>query len=291
MENRSQRDWAISLEKEAANFQGRAGIFLYGLDSGIQFSYQGGRCFPAASLIKIPLFLAAAELTEDVEWNRPMTVTRENRVGGTGILARMKESYSPLWQELLFLSIAESDNTAANQILDCIGGYCPVRDWLVRHHIRHTKIERKMRETEAGQEGRENWTTASDMGKILSDAVLHASQAGPEGMAGRKLLEAMGKQQYRNKLPALIPTENPPPPEGRPSPGHAVIWNKTGDLGRIQHDAGLFLLPTGHRYILVICTEHEKDGQEGIRWIADISCRIWRIMTDEESDRSGRFAV
>jgi beta-lactamase class A len=54
MENRSQRDWAISLEKEAANFQGRAGIFLYGLDSGIQFSYQGGRCFPAASLIKIP---------------------------------------------------------------------------------------------------------------------------------------------------------------------------------------------------------------------------------------------
>lgn len=283
MEDKAARQeaWKTALRKEAGRFTGQIGIFLRGLGNNIEFSYRSDQCFAAASLIKIPLFLAASEIMGEQKWESQIPIDPRNRAGGTGVIAHLNESFIPTWKELLFLSIAWSDNTAANQILDCIGGFPAVQDWIRRNRLTHTQMQRKMMDRKAEAEGRENRTSAEDIGNILFQSAAHALEKAAPSAQDRLLLEAMKQQHYRNKLPARIPSEAPDFEKDIPSPGHVLVWNKTGDLGCIQHDAGIFALPSGQRYILVICTEHEKNGQTGARWIAEMSRCIWRLMTDE----------
>lgn len=268
-------------DKQVRHFDGQAGVFFRGLQRGEEFHWHDCTVFRAASLIKIPLFLAAAEMTEQQDWNMPVSINDRNRVGGTGILAGMNHDIRLTWRELMTLSAAWSDNTAANQILDCIGGFPAVQDWLRRNRMEHTQMNRKMMDRQAAAEGKENWTCASDVGEMLSRAVTGTQDCGCPYISGTRLLGALQKQHYRNKLPALIPAEPPEFCGGRPSGGHVLVQNKTGDWGLIQHDAGIFTLPSGGQYILSVCTEHSYDGNEGCRWIAELSRDVWTVLSME----------
>ncbi|MEG1895985.1 MAG: serine hydrolase, partial [Oscillospiraceae bacterium] len=76
---------------------GTFGIYVKNIDSDETFTLNADVVFPAASIIKIPLLAFLLKKVEDgsIDWNAPVDIAVSNRVGGTGILAQLDESYSP----------------------------------------------------------------------------------------------------------------------------------------------------------------------------------------------------
>src|SRR5690606_656261 len=76
--------------------------------------------FPSASLIKVPILVT---LLDDVEQGRMRldersTMIARDRVGGSGILKHMRSGSAPSLEDLAWLMITLSDNTATNLLLD-----------------------------------------------------------------------------------------------------------------------------------------------------------------------------
>lgn len=272
-------DMEHEAERQMVSFSGACSFFFHDIGSGREIQYEGDRIFPSASLIKLPLVLAAARMASGQDGNQKVPLSPRNRAGGTGGVYLLNDSYIPTLHELMFLAIAWSDNTAANQLIDWIGGFGPVRDLLHEKHMDHTRMEKKMLDGAAAAAGAVNETTACDMGRLLTDTAERIDSHNPADQPERFLFQAMKRQQYRNKLPALIPAEESYFPPDKPGPGHVLVGNKTGDLGRVQHDGGIFVLPSGRIYVLAVCTVHETWGQAGCRLIAELSRTVWQHMS------------
>lgn len=123
----------------------------------------------SASIIKIYILGAVLELSERgaLDLDQKITVRRSDMVGGAGsISGHTGEPVYPVYK-LLDYMITESDNTATNVLLDTIG-MDTVQDFIVRHGFTDTVIRRKMMDFRALQEGRDNLTSISDVGKFFS---------------------------------------------------------------------------------------------------------------------------
>ena len=57
-----------------------------------------------------------------------------------------------------------------------------------------------------------------------------------------------------------------------------MVGNKTGDLGRVQHDVGIFELPDHHRYTISMFTKDMASDQEGMALIAEVSKAVYLAM-------------
>ena len=80
-----------------SGLDGNVGLYVEMLDTGEKFEINPDLVFPSASVIKIPML---SLLLRDVaagkaDWNAPRTIAQCNRVGGTGILAYLDQSYAP----------------------------------------------------------------------------------------------------------------------------------------------------------------------------------------------------
>ncbi len=101
-------------------------------------------------------------------------------------------------------------------------------------------------------------TTAADLVKILK--LLDAGK-GPfaDAKLRARLLKDMGKQVYRNGIPAGVASVDK----------HATVQDKVGFLTQTNNDAGIVTTKDGHRYILVIMTTgHEQLDFSQIKTIA-----------------------
>ncbi|WP_407892308.1 serine hydrolase [Lacticaseibacillus sp. N501-2] len=86
-------------------------------------------------------------------------------------------------------------------------------------------------------------TTANDLVKVLR--MLDAGSGPFKNKTLRaRLLNDMGKQIYRNGIPAGVKSVDP----------QAKVQDKVGFLPNTNHDAGIVTTKAGHRYILVIMT-------------------------------------
>lgn len=109
-----------ALERITSSFRGIAGISVRNLETGETLSLRGEEKFPSASLIKVPILVA---LLEEVEGGRMQldersTMIARDRVGGSGILRHMQPGHDPTIEDLAWLMITLSDNTATNLLLD-----------------------------------------------------------------------------------------------------------------------------------------------------------------------------
>lgn len=101
-------------------------------------------------------------------------------------------------------------------------------------------------------------TTAADLVRILK--LLDAGK-GPfaDAKLRARLLKDMGKQVYRNGIPAGVASVDK----------HATVQDKVGFLTQTNNDAGIVTTKDGHRYILVIMTTgHEQLDFSQIKAIA-----------------------
>jgi beta-lactamase class A len=134
------------------------------------FSQRPDEVFPAASVIKIPLVMAlyadAAEGRLSLEERVPVGTT----VSGTGILGDLRDVADVSLRDLAMLTIALSDNTATNRLIERVG-VARVEERLAEWGCTRTKLARGMFDWDAQRRGLENLAAPSEVVALLERLV------------------------------------------------------------------------------------------------------------------------
>ncbi|WP_337616824.1 serine hydrolase, partial [Acidaminococcus timonensis] len=110
-----------------------------------QSIYRGSETMPAASMIKVFILAKAYEDIQSgsLRRNETFTLTPDNVVGGAGILQGRGYGTRVSLQEAMDLMITESDNTAANLLIDRLG-MDRINSYMQSHGYTHSVLRRKM---------------------------------------------------------------------------------------------------------------------------------------------------
>ncbi|WFA10057.1 serine hydrolase [Tissierella sp. Yu-01] len=265
-----------------SDLDGIVGLYFEDLNSGKKITINADLEFSAASTIKIPLVTLLFKKAQkgEINLNEKVIIDESNRVGGSGIIKELDSDYTPTIIDLAKLAIVLSDNVATNQLIDIVGGADEVTNFCNDMNLKSTRLQRKMMDFESLKAGKDNYTTPSDMGYLLK---LLANDEFKSEDVSKGVINIMKRQQLNQKLPYLIPALEPDDPNidsNTIDQGTVVVAHKTGELDRVQHDVGVFLLPNGHKYILAIYTKNLSTDSEGIKAIANLSKVVYDCMVE-----------
>ncbi len=263
--------------KILSELNGNAAVYVEDCESGELFTVNPDRVFPSCSVIKIPmlglLLLDAADGKVDLQ--APRHIADNNRVAGTGILHELDKTYDPSLYNMAKMMIIMSDNMATNEIMDIIG-IERFNEWVHGQGQKNTLLMRKMMDFEAIKQGKNNYMTAGDAGVICSKIAKGEYQSKE---ISDTILTMMRSQQYRNKIPALIPAiPSYSGISGEIPEGSVLVGNKTGDLVGIQHDVGIFELPDHRRYVVSMFTDGLEKDCDGIQAIGKVSLAVYEAL-------------
>lgn len=214
----------------------------------------------SASMIKVFLLADVMEKVKmgKLNLNDEYILQNKDKVGGAGILSGYPDGSVISLEKLTELMITESDNTATNIIIDMVGVE-DVNRYLVMNGYKDTQLRRKMMDMIAIREGRENYTSASDLGTFFL-RLYHSKILG--GEYDDKMREILFKQTDEECFVRALP--------------YARIAHKTGELDHFYADGGIIYGSGEHDMILVILAEDIQDRAQtldNMREIARLAIR------------------
>ena len=152
----------IYLEREIAVFPGQTALLVSDAFSPDPFfSHQAEARFPSASLIKTPILLTALEqVRQGILSLRDRLEVPQRAILPDSQVFEEGPGFFTL-EELLYWMIADSDNTAANVILDTLGLDAVNEYCTILLGLSNTLCQRKMLDFDAARAGLENYTCPS----------------------------------------------------------------------------------------------------------------------------------
>ena len=144
--------------------------------------------------------------------------------------------------ELLEKMITESDNDATNTFIDYFG-MPELNHFIAGNGYKDTKLERKMLDAQAVEQGKENYTSVNDVLSFL-DKLYDNKEKYPYS----EMLDIMKRQTRVNKIQAKIPRK-------------VVIANKTGELSDVENDVGIVFTEKGDVAMVFLCSSLSEPGR------------------------------
>jgi beta-lactamase class A len=220
-------DLMAQLAPLLASAPGKVSLAYWHLETGERFSIGGDSVWPAASLIKVPLAIAAYQAVEKGE------LALEERVLVPALLGDTEAEFDNLglapqetrfdWRKIIDRMLTESDNSATNALVDRLG-----LGALQGLKLNGTALNRRMLDTSASARGLDNFTTAEDTVTLLV-SLQRGELLNPSHTS--ELLGLMRQQRDNEKFAKGLSAE-------------ANFAHKTGELPGYRHDAGLVLAPS-----------------------------------------------
>ena len=120
------------LTRSAADFPGKAGIWVKHLKTGETAGVRENEIFNSASVIKIPVLVLAFQMADrgELKLDERVTIRKEDIRGGSGIFRYHDEGLQPTVRDVLLQMIITSDNTATDLSIVKVGGVARVNAWL-----------------------------------------------------------------------------------------------------------------------------------------------------------------
>ena len=120
------------LTNRAAEFPGKAGIWVKHLTTGATAGVRDAEMFNSASVIKIPVLVLAYQMAErgELTLDERITISKGDIRGGSGIFRHHDEGLQPTFRDVLLQMIITSDNTATDLAIAKVGGVARVNAWL-----------------------------------------------------------------------------------------------------------------------------------------------------------------
>ncbi|HEY3280255.1 MAG TPA: serine hydrolase [Gemmatimonadales bacterium] len=262
------------IEARIAQAPARAvGLYFRDLTTGDSLLVGAGIRFHAASTMKVPVMI---QLYRDRDAGRlsiddsiPVTNTFHSIVdSSTYEMDKADDSDSSLYarvggkasiRELVELMETVSSNLATNLLIARVGA---PRANATAHALGADSILvlRGVEDGKAYRAGRNNTTTARDLGVLLA-AIAQDRAATPASC--REMLGILGRQHFKEGIPAGLP------------PGTRV-YHKTGWVGTVvYHDAAIVERPGGRRYVLVVTTGGIQKDEDAYKLVSDLSRIVW----------------
>jgi beta-lactamase class A len=218
-------------------------------------SIRADEAFPAASLIKLAIMLAAYRAID----RKKLRLTTEIPIGVNDIVAGSDSfgsvrpgSTAPV-SRLLKAMIQQSDNTAGNALLRSLG-FADVNAVIASYGLTDTKLQRYFMHFSTTHD---NLTTARDIATLLLTI---------ERAHDRAAIDLLLGQEDHETIAAGLPPGVP-------------LANKTGELVGVRHDAAI-VDPYGRRpYVLVVLTKNLTSQQQGVLEIEAISQDVYRSLS------------
>ncbi len=234
-------------------------------DGAIMYTHEADVVHPAASLIKVPLAMAAWDSNQahqpsgvGLDLAATVTLREEDRVEGEGTFDQAPAGTVRTYAELISHTLRESDNTAANALINALG-IEQINAWMrsAPLDLQLTMLRRHFMDWAAAAAGRENVTTAREMCRVFA-ALLDEKEHYDA------LLHWLASSPYDEKLVAGIP------------PGIKVA-HKVGDLPGVEHDVGIIYAPS-KPFIVALLGSGIPDEQTGKATIAEASRLIYEVI-------------
>ena len=246
-----------ALKNKALNFKGKVCIVIKDLDRGWEIDFNKDKLVPSASLVKVPIMLSCFYAAQNGRISLKDTISLKalDKVGGSEIL-RNKPAGSVFTVEELFKPmITQSDNSAANLLIDFLG-FDTLNAFFKKIGLKNTNIARKMMDFEERREGKENYTTAEDMAYLLG--TLYYKTFLNKDISER-CLALLKQQKINDRIPREIPYA------GR------SIAHKTGLEKYVCHDIGIVFTQKGDFLICVLVKHEDKHARQAKRLISEIA--------------------
>lgn len=210
---------------------GTYGFFFEDLNGGFSYGYNENVQMVAAGCMKLPI---AVSVIKDVERGRltfldKVKIDQEDKVYGTGIIHEFNDREYTIF-ELLVAMLIQSDNTAANKLIDIVG-MDRINEDIKTLGLKNTSLNRKTSDERSSGKGIENVTTALDLSKIWKH--LHEATFLDEKNS-TMLIDILRRQQKKNKLGLYIPDDL-----------KYEISSKSGDKNGVENDTALIQLSKG----------------------------------------------
>ena len=237
--------------------KGTVAVAVKHLKTGEEFSRNADEPMPTASLIKLPIMVEAywQAAENKVKLDKPLTLRKEDKVPGSGILtSHFSDGATFPLRDAVRLSIAFSDNTATNLVLDEIG--IPSTNLrMEKLGFKHTKINAKVYKgstTSIDPERTKKFglgsTTAREMVQLL-ERIEAGKVVSPE--ACKEMIAHLKSCDDREKMTRLLPAGT-------------IVAHKTGSVNASKTDAGILYLKSGPVALCVL-----TDKNDDVRWTPD----------------------
>lgn len=195
--------------------------------------------FRSASMIKVFILAKAMEEIAQgkLDEDNILILQEKDKAGGAGSLIGYPNGSELPVSEILRLMIIQSDNTATNMMIDLLG-MDNINEYIQREGYSDTVLHRKMMDIAAIEEGKRNFTSAKDLGKIFTKLYKHQCIS-PQ--LDDKMIDLLYQQTDVECFPQVLPNRK--------------IAHKTGELMELYHDGGI-IYNSNHDYILCILTDN-----------------------------------
>jgi beta-lactamase class A len=232
------------------------GVALVG-PNGERFAHNADRRYRAASTVKIPLMI---EIYGQIDRGQralsdDYIVTDADRANGSGVMLHLHAGARLNLNDLIYLMMSISDNTATNVLID-YAGMDAVNATMLEFGMTNSTLERKMRGRPAEGNEPENWATPDDYITVLQ-AILEQKATSPESCD--RMIAMLEKQTNTRRIARYLPE------------GEGIRWgSKTGSVTGVTNDVGFITTERGTLLLSIFC-EGLPDQHVGEQVIGDIS--------------------
>ncbi|MDQ6601644.1 MAG: serine hydrolase [Chloroflexota bacterium] len=261
----------VQVQRALTSLPAGSSVYYTDISSNSSASVDPDRIYPAAALIDLFIITEAYHQVDQnkLKLTDTLPIRPEDIVGGTGVLQNRQGGTTTI-KECVDLITAESDNTAANLLINRLG-MDAINGTIKTLGLSHTALRRRLADDAARKAGIENETSAGDMAAFLAQLVRGnvynrtVSNALVQAIAQQNKPEwdfLGGGLQPRPQIVHM--TGQIPPANGAPG---------------VLHDAGIFYPTNKGAYIFVFLNQSTATNKEiGVK-AGEVSQTIFPIAT------------
>lgn len=187
----------------------------------------------AGGLVYVPILITTLTESYNGNLNLDKLITIQAIAGGTGKLTKQDSGRRLSIKQLLELMMQDSDNTAANLLIDELGGLETINKTMKSFKLDGIVLNRKLMDQEAAKRGIENYCSPRGIGYLLSLIAENKIMTAKECEYAISIMEKRDHTGMAKYLPDSI-----------------SVSHQTGILTGIFNDAGIITTSKG-RVVLV----------------------------------------
>jgi beta-lactamase class A len=236
-----------SVRAEVAQFKGKVNLFAKNLDTGAVYQLAGDEPVSTASTIKIAIMVEAfARVTDGkAKWTDELVLTKEKKVGGSGILNEFGDGLHLTLRDAVTLMMIMSDNTATNLVIDVLTADA-VNARMASLGFSETRLMRRVFGGGESLAGKKEENKKFGLGRTTPHEMVSLLEKLERGQvinqaASKEMLELMKREQGTNGIWR--------------GDWRVTKATKSGALDALRSNIGIIYHPRGRIALAITCSE------------------------------------